>query len=170
MRGRSGSFECFRSCSQEPVGSRSNLPSATHRFHGNGEAMIPPGQCDRPNRRGITVVQKPKMPAELKRRHRYNLISSCASAREGQGMLAHTDNLHNHRSLRKAEAEPRSCSNAPGSLCVYRMFVCRTSSVRTGVHVPPIPRENWTLLTYDILSGCHRQGAGWPSRLWVPRA
>jgi len=25
-----------------------NLLSATHRFHGNGEAMIPPEQCDRP--------------------------------------------------------------------------------------------------------------------------
>ena len=40
-------------------------------------------------------------------------------------MLARTDNLHNHRSLRKAEAEPRSCSNAPG-LVVRLSHVCLT--------------------------------------------
>ena len=38
-------------------------------------------------------------------------------------MLARTDNLHNHRSLRKAEAEPRSCLSAPG-LVVRLLHVC----------------------------------------------
>ena len=38
-------------------------------------------------------------------------------------VLARRDNLHNHRSLRKAEAEPRSCLNAPG-LIVRLSHVC----------------------------------------------
>ena len=37
-------------------------------------------------------------------------------------MLARRDNLHNHRSLRKAEAEPRSCLNAPGLTVFFMAF------------------------------------------------
>jgi hypothetical protein len=48
MRGRSGSYESFRRCSQEPVGNRGCLLSTKHWFHCNGDAMTPPGQCNRP--------------------------------------------------------------------------------------------------------------------------
>jgi hypothetical protein len=68
------------------------------------------------------------MPAGQKRRRRQFDIPPAIARAKAKRVLARTDNLHNHRSLRKAEAEPRSCLNAPG-LVVRLLQVCLPHSL-----------------------------------------
>jgi len=104
------------------AGRKQKVPSFdNHRFHCNGEAMTPPGQCDRPR-----LARGSRWRESLKCRPGRNaaadnLISACDSAREGQAYVISHRNCRTHRSLRKAEAEPRSCLNAPG--LVVRLYV-----------------------------------------------